>query len=133
MNDEQSNMGETEITDNYNVVRNQPEGARAIGDTLRSMGSVSITLTAGPGTMFHITFVDLSQSVPPDVHFNDGSREGLHISIHDRGSYSLPWGNPVHAPYLSRKLNIPLVDAKALTDFINTVITGKNYFNDDWQ
>jgi hypothetical protein len=115
--------------DNWSQVINCYDSAMYVRDLLLAGESVAIPLLAGNMTLFHMSFVPLSEAIPPVVAYSDGSGRGVQINIDRKASYSLPWHSAVgEGGYISTKWNIPRADADALLPFFNTVLTGKNHY-----
>lgn len=92
---------------------------------------IAIPLNLGNGTLFHISFLSLSQAVPFNTGDFPGATGGIQINIDRKGSYALPKGNAMQEhTYLAEKWNISEDDAKRLRLFINTVITGEDHFKE---
>ena len=90
---------------------------------------VALPLDLGNGMMFLTTFIPLSQAIPENSAYYDGSNLGVQINIHGVSSYSLPWDSKIaETGYIIEKWRIPQPDAERLLPFINSVLTGKNYF-----
>ena len=115
--------------DEYGVVKNCYESAMWVSNEVHQGRTVAISLCAGEGTMFNMTFVPLTKAVPSGVMFQDGSQRGLQINIDRIASYALSWTSmPREWSYISEKWSIPQADAEALLPFFNTVLSGTNCF-----
>jgi len=92
--------------------------------------SVAIPLDLDNMTMFHISFVPLWKVIADfPVVYSDGSNRGVQINIDRHSSYALPRGCDIQEPsYITEKWGLTWADAEALLPFINTVLTGKDYF-----
>jgi hypothetical protein len=117
--------------DSYGCVQNCYESAMYVRGQLLKKHSVAIPLPFGAMTMFHVSFVPLWVAIPDSLFivYSDGSNRGVQINIDRIASYSLPLGSTVQeAGYVSEKWNMPYEDAHAFLPFLNTVMSGENYF-----
>lgn len=115
--------------DQYGTVPLTYENAMTLRAKLLGGDSVALALDLGNMTMFHVSFVPLLYAVPQEAIYEDGSSRGLQINIDRISSYSLPWNSPPNeAGYIAEKWKLTLADAEALWPFINTILTGEDYW-----
>lgn len=116
--------------DMWGCVENCYESAMYVHERLKNGHPIAIPLQFGEMTMFHVSFVPLWVAIAPGVIYSDGSNRGVQINIDRISSYSLPLNSTVEeSSYISEKWNIPRPDAETFLPFINTVLTGDDYFS----
>lgn len=116
--------------DKYGIMRNTAKNALMLYTLLRSGDehALSFTLDLDGNTVFHMTLVALATTII-SPNYEDGSLRGLQINIDRLGSYALPWGNPPEEhTYIAEKWYLTYGDAKELLPFLQTVLTGKDYY-----
>lgn len=118
--------------DEWAQAENCSHNALFVHNKLSTGKTVAIPLTIGNVTLFHISFVPLNVTIPMNARYDDGTNgHGIQINIDRKSSYAVNWKNPItDQTYLAEKWDLSAGDSKLMLLFINTVLTGQDYFHD---
>lgn len=118
------------VIDEWGQVVNTPDAAKWVSLQLATHGGIAFSFSLGNMTRYEISFIQLARIIPMNVLYTDGSSRGTQINIDRHGSYGLPLegGGYLVPEYIAEKWNVSLADARALSPFFSSVLTGENKY-----